>query len=188
MDYSAKTLDYLARGTDYLVMGFRFLPSWCWLLLGACIALFVILLVAQSVKQKRLRESVLESKPIPAQEFLDNWITTKNGHKAVGGYKLMDQPGCYVILTNPSDDGRGRERYDNVYVGQSVKVCSRVRAHLTGHGNGDVYADVRNGQDVVIRIVPCPEKEMNDRERALIAAFHATGSYNSTRGGSRRRR
>lgn len=77
--------------------------------------------------------------------------------------------------------------YENVYVGQSLHVCSRVRNHLTGHGNGDVYADVRNGKPVFVKIVPCPAQQMNALEKKLIKAFNATSSYNNTAGGSRRR-
>lgn len=101
-----------------------------------------------------------------------------------GGYKMLDQPGCYVIVTSPSPDGKA---YENVYVGQSLYVCSRVRNHLTGHGNGDVYADVRNGKPVFVKIVPCPAQQMNALEKKLIKAFNATSSYNNTAGGSRRR-
>ena len=95
---------------------------------------------------------------------------------------MLDQPGCYVIVTSPSPDGKA---YENVYVGQSLYVCSRVRNHLTGHGNGDVYADVRNGKPVFVKIVPCPAQQMNALEKKLIKAFNATSSYNNTAGGSR---
>lgn len=162
-------------------------PAWLWVLLAALIIFCIVMGKFQADEQNRLRESVFESRPIPANEFLNNWITAKSRRRAVGGYKLMDQPGCYVILTNPADDENGAKRFDNVYVGQSVKVCSRVRAHLTGHGNGDVYTDVRNGQNVVVYIIPCSKEEMNAREKELIAAFHATSSYNNTHGGARRR-
>lgn len=172
---------------DSFVEYLEIFPAWLWVLLAAIIVFYIVLGIFQAAKQKRLRESVFEGKPIPAHEFLDNWITAMSKRRAVGGYKLMDQPGCYVILTNPADDENGAKRFDNVYVGQSVKVCSRVKAHLTGHGNGDVYADVRNGQNVVVYIIPCSKEEMNAREKELIAAFHATSSYNNTHGGARRR-
>lgn len=96
----------------------------------------------------------------------------------------MDQPGCYVIVTSPSPDGTA---FENVYVGQSLHVCSRVRNHLTGHGNGDVYADVRNGKPVFVKIAPCSPQQMNALEKSLIKSFNATSSYNNTAGGSRRR-
>lgn len=156
------------------------------ILLLLLILLFCFIIFAYK-QQVALRHQVLESKPITAKYFLDHWIDMKNGKTAVTGFKTMDQPGCYVILINPRHDNRGKQIYDNVYIGQSLKVCSRVRSHLTGHGNGDVYADVRSNQNVVIRILTCNKTEMNEKEKTLIAAFHATSSYNRTRGGSTKR-
>ena len=147
-----------------------------------CVKLLVV--EQQRQHQAALRQNILGSQRISANGFLGNWKTTKSGNKVTGGYKTLDQPGCYVIVTSPSPDGKA---YENVYVGQSLHVCSRVRNHLTGHGNGDVYADVRNGKPVFVKIVPCSAQQMNDLERDLIKAFNATSSYNSTAGGSRRR-
>lgn len=151
-------------------------------IIAGCIQLIAI--EQQRQHQAALRQSILGSQMISAGNFLGNWKTTKSGNKVTGGYKMLDQPGCYVIVTSPSPDGKA---YENVYVGQSLYVCSRVRNHLTGHGNGDVYADVRNGKPVFVKIVPCPAQQMNALEKKLIKAFNATSSYNNTAGGSRRR-
>lgn len=74
------------------------------------------------------------------------------------GYGATDEAGCYVILTNPVYDG-----------------------------SGDVYADVRAGKPVEVRMVRCAPADLNATERSLIAAFDATRSYNRTRGGSKAR-
>ena len=92
---------------------------------------------------------------------------------------------------------KGREIRDGEYGGKFIPAtefeenwmsgavgASRVHAHFNGKGNGDVYADVRNGKHVYVQLKPCPKDQMNDLEKSLIAAFHATDSYNSTRGGS----
>lgn len=159
-------------------------------------AIILILLVAitgclnllaierQRKHQAELRQSILGSQLIPANTFLSNWKTTKSGNKVTGGYKTLDQSGCYVIVTSPAPDGKA---YENVYVGQSLHVCSRVRNHLTGHGNGDVYADVRMGKPVFVKLVPCAAEQMNALEKNLIRTFNATSSYNTTAGGSKRR-
>lgn len=149
------------------------------------VALYVVLFIWQQKRQTELRRRVMRGEPIAVDEFLRNWRVGKRGSGL--GYAAMDQPGCYVILTNPVTRENGDVTYEAVYVGQSVHVCSRVRQHFAGHGNGDVYADVRAGEDVRVRIVPCDVREMNDVERDLIAAFHATDSYNRTHGGSRQR-
>ena len=154
-------------------------------LLMVIAALWEIIKINQQIAhQKALRESVMGSQMISAKTFLSNWKTTRSGNKVTGGYKTFDQPGCYVIVTAPSPDWR---TYENVYVGQSLHVCSRVRNHLTGHGNGNVYADVRNGKPVYVKIMPCDQRQMNAMEKNLIRAFNATTSYNRTAGGSKRR-
>lgn len=154
-------------------------------LLMVIAALWEIIKINQQIAhQKALRESVMGSQMISAKTFLFNWKTTRSGNKVTGGYKTFDQPGCYVIVTAPSPDWR---TYENVYVGQSLHVCSRVRNHLTGHGNGNVYADVRNGKPVYVKIMPCDQRQMNAMEKNLIRAFNATTSYNRTAGGSKRR-
>lgn len=90
--------------------------------------------------------------------------------------------GSCGITENPDFD-----HPNEVYVGQSLHICNRVRNHLNGKGNGDVYADVREGKPVFVHLERCEEAQMNDLERRLIDAFHATESYNSTRGGAQRR-
>jgi uncharacterized protein YutE (UPF0331/DUF86 family) len=56
---------------------------------------------------------------------------------------IIDRPGCYVILFFNQQPNIYYSNYNNVYVGQSMTVFARVRNHLTGHGNGDVYAEVK---------------------------------------------
>lgn len=136
-------------------------------------------------KQEEKLRNVINSAPISAKDFLNQWTVGARGSKL--GYKSLDRPGCYVILTNPITENTGAESYEAVYIGQSINVCSRIRQHLTGHGNGNVYADVRSGKDVQIRILPCDKTEMNKMEKELISLFKATDSYNRTKGGAKRR-
>lgn len=133
----------------------------------------------QMRKQVEFRREIMKYAPIQAEEFLTKWCG--NGRNAV------DYPGCYVIIVNPSTKENGDVCYEDVYVGQSIHVVSRIRQHLTGHGNGDVYADVREGKDVQIRIAPCDKQDLNRVEKELISVFNATSSYNRTQGGSKRR-
>ena len=67
-----------------------------------------------------------------------------------------------------------------------MTACSRVRQHLTGKGNGDVYADFRAGRPVYVRLIACDERDMNAKEKYYIRLFNATASYNRTKGGGRR--
>ena len=106
----------------------------------------------------------------------------------MSGFKVQDRPGCYVILIFDKPVRNGRYKgYKNVYVGQSIHVFQRVRNHLTGHGNGEVYADVKYGKYVYVQIVPCKQEDLNRTEIRLIEAFDATRSYNKTVGGAKRR-
>lgn len=137
----------------------------------------------------RIRDNVYKGGFISAEEFQRDWISMRaNGRKGTAGYKYEDGPGCYVIESFPAGiEHPDFEHPNEVYVGQSLHICNRVRNHLNGKGNGDVYADVREGKPVFVHLERCEESQMNDLERRLIDAFHATESYNSTRGGARRR-
>lgn len=143
------------HGADLGTFEFSLVAMILCLIIVICGLLGIIEVDRQIARQKALRESVMGSQMIPASTFLSNWKTTRSGNKVTGGYKTLDQPGCYVIITAPSPDWKS---YENVYVGQSLHVCSRVRNHLTGHGNGDVYADVRNGKPVYVKIMPCDQR------------------------------
>ena len=120
-------------------------------------------------------EELLNSGVIPSDVFLGLWEMLRKTSKS----------GCYIILS--CDNGNDYRCYHDVYVGQSENVCQRVRNHLTGHGNGDVYCDVRNGNSVYIKIICCEPSQMNDVEKNLIKIFNATKSYNKTAGGSARK-
>lgn len=75
---------------------------------------------------------------------------------------------------------------DMYYVGQSIRVLQRVTQHLTGHGNGDVYADFKYGDVFTVQTASLTSsgyQSLNDLERDAINAFDAYGhGYNRTRG------
>ena len=72
------------------------------------------------------------------------------------------------------------------YVGQAASVLWRINQHLTGHGNGDVYADYKYGDRFVItsiRLRGSGFASLNELERHAIAAYKAdSDGYNKTRG------
>ncbi len=72
------------------------------------------------------------------------------------------------------------------YVGQSVRVMQRVRQHLTGHGNGDVYADYKYGDHFTVRTISLASSgylSIDDLERDMIEAYDAyERGYNRQRG------
>ena len=72
------------------------------------------------------------------------------------------------------------------YVGQAKKLYFRVNQHFTGHGNGDVYADYKYGNQFRIQLITLRESGYDDLdklERDLIVRYHANvDGYNRTSG------
>lgn len=85
-------------------------------------------------------------------------------------------PGVYLIYNHT------KKMY---YVEQSRSVYSRVNSHFTGHGNRDVYADYKYGDDFSIRLIALKGsgfKTLNELERNTIAVYKAYDKgYNKTR-------
>lgn len=75
---------------------------------------------------------------------------------------------------------------DSYYVGQSTRVVGRVAAHLTGHGNGDVYADYAYGDAFEVSLVSLAGsgyESLDALERDAIRTYGAyERGYNRTRG------
>lgn len=88
-----------------------------------------------------------------------------------------DFTGVYVIHNKTKD---------MYYVGQSTRVVGRLIQHLTGHGNGDVYADYKYDDDFELNVVSLRESgydSLDALERDTIAAYDAYDKgYNRTRG------
>lgn len=162
------------------------------ILIPVCVILISIWFIYDiiiSSKEEKERKKFITGKFIYYKDFEKNWLVMKQGKKKIEGYKYHDGPGCYIILIhNKPVINNNYMKYESIYVGQSVNICQRVHNHFTGKGKGDVYADIKYGKHVYVRFVPCKKKEMNDLERELIDFFNATGSYNATKGGSKRRK
>lgn len=145
------------------------------MLLIVCVGILFFLLYDWNAIRRRAKHA----KPVYHQDFLENWNT----------YRFNDKSGCYIILIYKhrplfSTAQKGK-RYNEVYIGQSVNMHKRVYNHLTGHGNGDVYADVKYGKHVFLKFIPCTIEQLNKYEKELIKLFNATESYNRTKGGAK---
>ena len=72
------------------------------------------------------------------------------------------------------------------YVGQATKTIQRVSNHLSGRGNGDVYADYKYGDEFTVKIIPLNKSNYNtldELERVMIDTYNAYSTgYNKTRG------
>ena len=86
-------------------------------------------------------------------------------------------PGVYVLHNKTKN---------LCYVGQGTQVFNRVNSHLTGKGNGDVYADYKYGDEFSIRIIPFQGSgydSINALEKDTISTYNAFAKgYNKTRG------
>lgn len=130
--------------------------------------------IVSKTREKKIRKQMTQLMSgqgvISADEFLSSRRAQHSG-------SASELTGVY-ILHNVS-----RDMY---YVGQSVRVIQRVTQHFTGRGNGDVYADYRNGEEFTIRTISLASsgyQSLNDLERDAILAYDAyRRGYNKTRG------
>ena len=130
----------------------------------------VVLGKRQQKKETELRARIfgLSGEGLAAKDFLESRAVLKADGDITGVYVLRNK-------TN-----------DKCYVGQSSKVIDRAAAHLTGRGNGDVYADFKYGAEFEVALIPLNGSGYNsldELERETIKAYNAfdTG-YNRTRG------
>lgn len=153
------------------------------LIIGAVALCAVLLLISCYGKYRKnsLKRKASKQIPIEAEEFLKAWDK----------FRVIDRAGCYIITIYNKKPKRKKvltcKGWDEIYIGQSINIYRRVRNHFTGHGNGDVYADVKYGKSVYVRFVLCNKSQLNAVEKRLIEDYKATKSYNVTAGGSKSR-
>lgn len=144
----------------------------------------ITLLIASIVAQRRDRLELCmriaslayHEAPMLAQDFLDM------RSRLVASRMLQESEFTGVYILHNVDK-------DKYYVGQSIRVLSRITQHLTGHGNGDVYADFKYGDCFTVSTIPMQGsgyQSLNDLERDTISAYNAKEQgYNMTRGNRR---
>lgn len=66
------------------------------------------------------------------------------------------------------------------------RLFQRVNNHFTGHGNGDVYADYKYGDEFTIKWIPLADSgfhTLNELKRDTIQTYGPySNGYNRTRG------
>ena len=160
------------------VNNFEIARPYIYLVGGFALLFFVAAFICHRKMVKALDEE---------QEAYDKIGGLAGGHLSAGDFlshrdtlRQSDFTGVYVLhnLTK-----------DMYYVGQSIKVIDRVGQHLTGHGNGDVYADFKYGDEFevsTLSLVGSGYASLNDLERETIAAYDAYDhGYNRTTGNAR---
>ncbi len=115
--------------------------------------------------RRLLQENVLTD-GISPEEFFS--LKRKSGGDFVGVYIIRN-------ITN-----------NKHYVGQAKRILFRVNQHFTGKGNGDVYADYKNGDDFRILLIKLSESGYSDidkLEKDKIREYNAFyRGYNKTEG------
>ncbi len=146
-----------------------------WIAVGAgAVALITLIIVIVCAIKRKIAENEVQELTIktytPSEFFAlrRGMLASKTSPEMAGVYVLYNQT---------------RNKY---YVGQGHQLLNRVNAHLTGSGNGRVYADYRYGDRFTVQLIPLQGsgfKSLNELERVAIRRYEAFGKgYNRTRG------
>ena len=152
------------------------------LIIGGLILFYIVLLLAlfawRYCRRKKVKETISRltsgAQEMPVKEFLA-MREVREGKRKISNQ--ADFTGIYIIhnLTK-----------DKYYVGQSKTVLKRINSHFTGSGNGDVYADLKYGDEFTVKAIPLSESgygSLDDLERDAIQTYKACESgYNKNRG------
>lgn len=147
--------------------------------LAGLLAVILLILLIRRRKPKKERQASVRRLVKNATEMSpDKFFTLRNtcfGTKTLGS--SYNFAGVYIIYN------KNTKKY---YVGQAKHIFSRVNNHLTGKGNGDVYADFVYGDKFTVRLIELQGsgfKTLNQLERCVISYFDAyEKGYNKTKG------
>lgn len=141
---------------------------------------FLIIVLWVVVRNRKLREKIDGLKNNALTMTPGDFFRFRNTRAGGHGRKvasIYNFPGVYVLYN------KTKNMY---YVGQGKKILDRVNAHFTGHGNGDVYVDYRNGDEFEISMIALANSgynSLNELERLTIQRYNAYAKgYNRTRG------
>lgn len=125
-------------------------------------------------KIEKLADSTLEITP---QEFFRIKNSSNGGRGRAHISTQYAFEGVYILYNHTKN---------MYYVGQGKNVFQRVNSHFTGHGNGDVYADYKYGDEFTIKMIALENsgfETLNELERNTITTYNAySQGYNKTRG------
>ncbi len=147
------------------------------LLLAAAYLLFLLL---RAVSGRGVRRRIRALAKNAVEMTPNQFFRMRNAHERKQRRhisKKYDFPGVYILYN---------KKKNKYYVGQASSVLQRINQHLTGHGNGDVYADYKYGDRftiTAIRLRGSGFSTLNDLERNTIEVYNAySEGYNKTRG------
>ena len=149
----------------------------CVLLILLVILLPIVRIVRTANIKKKIKGLASNALEITPEEFFKIRKSSNGGRGRKYISTKYDFSGVYIIYNHTKN---------MYYVGQGKKVFQRVNNHFTGHGNGDVYADYKYGDDFTIKMIALEKsgfKTLNELERNTIMTYNAySRGYNKTRG------
>ncbi|MCM1165443.1 MAG: GIY-YIG nuclease family protein [Lachnospiraceae bacterium] len=159
-----------------------------WLLIAVAVVIvigfivgFVVVAVAAFARSDKLHEQLSDLSNNGIEVTPEEFFKLRNSSMGGRGRKHISAnyefSGVYILFNHT------KNKY---YVGQGVKVFQRVNSHFTGHGNGDVYADYKYGDQFTIKLIKLEGSgfgSLNELERRMIGHYNAfSNGYNKTRG------
>ena len=142
-----------------------------------CIIGIGFVLWEQEKVRQKIRQLADNSLELTPEEFMEMRNASYGGRGRKHISTEMEFAGVYILLNKSKD---------MYYVGQGKKVLNRVNQHFTGHGNGDVYADYKYGDEFIIKTIKLEDSgfdTLNELERKTIETYDAFATgYNKTRG------
>ena len=141
--------------------------------------LYIAIWIIKRIRKHKNRKNIKKLAKKVKEMTPENFFKLRN-HKIDGGVQYSTAhnfSGVYILYN------KTKRMY---YIGQAKHIFDRVNSHLTGKGNGDVYADYKHGDKFTIRLIDLEDSgflNLNDMERQAIAAYNAyTNGYNKTKG------
>lgn len=143
-------------------------------LLALLLTVFIVKLRKKRKIKRKIQRLALKAPDMSPADFFKMRNQKLKETKNMSEFEFS---GVYVIYN------RSKNKY---YVGQAVKIISRVNNHFTGKGNGDVYADYKYKDKFKIQLFPLKNSgfsSLNELERVAIHYYKAyKKGYNKTKG------
>lgn len=151
--------------------------SFLWLYAILIIIISIIPILHTLNIKKKIKELADNAIEVTPEEFFKIRNSSYGGRGKKHISSQYDFAGVYILYNHTKN---------MYYVGQGKKVFQRVNNHFTGHGNGDVYADYKYGDEFTIKMIALEDSgfsTLNELERKTIATYDAySKGYNKTRG------
>ncbi|WP_416150229.1 GIY-YIG nuclease family protein [Salipaludibacillus sp. HK11] len=148
------------------------------------IVFIILIFLFQAHQQKIIREQIFELANNTLELTPEEFFEIRNKSFGGRGNALYSNnynfAGVYIL------HNKSKELY---YIGQGKQVLNRVNSHLTGKGNGDVYADYKYGDYWTIKMIALKNTSfntLNELERYAIETYDSYNKgYNKTRGNTK---